>query len=71
MNVHLNLQFEQILHLVNQLPQAEKERLLNALQKNVASQKGQKRERQLGKYHGKIIMSDDFNAPLNDFKEYM
>jgi hypothetical protein len=25
----------------------------------------------LGKYEGKISISDDFNEPLEDFKEYM
>lgn len=30
-----------------------------------------KKERELGKYKGKIKMSEDFNAPLDDFKEYM
>lgn len=30
-----------------------------------------KRERELGKYKGKIKTADDFNLPLDDFKDYM
>ncbi|MES2765615.1 MAG: DUF2281 domain-containing protein [Bacteroidota bacterium] len=71
MNVHLNLQFEQLLHLINQLSQAEKERLLTVLQNNIVLGKSNQSKRQLGKYQGKIIMSDDFNSPLDDFQEYM
>ena len=35
------------------------------------SNPGKKKRRPYGIYHGTIKMSDDFNAPLNDFKEYM
>ena len=27
--------------------------------------------RQAGKYRGRIVMSDDFDEPLEEFKEYM
>ena len=27
--------------------------------------------REAGKYRGQIVMSDDFDEPLDDFKEYM
>ena len=30
-----------------------------------------KRRRLIGKYAGKIQISEDFDAPLDDFKEYM
>ena len=33
--------------------------------------KGKSRKDLLGKYKGKISMSDDFNEPLEDFREYM
>jgi len=33
--------------------------------------KGKSRKNLLGKYEGKISMSDDFNEPLEDFREYM
>lgn len=32
---------------------------------------GKKKIRSAGKYSGKGWMADDFDAPLNDFKEYM
>jgi hypothetical protein len=33
--------------------------------------KGKSRKDLLGRYKGKISISDDFNEPLEDFKEYM
>lgn len=71
MELKLNIGFEQLFNLANQLPQPEKQRLIAALQKTIKQNKGQKGERELGKYKGKIQMSEDFNAPLDDFKEYM
>ena len=38
--------------------------------KNVSKPEGQKR-RPYGIYRGQIKMSEDFDAPLDDFKEYM
>ncbi len=71
MELKLNIGFEQLLNLANQLPPAEKQRLIGALQKttkqNIESLK--RGERELGKYKGKIQMSEDFNVPLDDFKE--
>lgn len=71
MELKLNIGFEQLLNLANQLPQAEKQRLITALQKSIKQNKKHKGERELGKYKGKIQMSDNFNAPLDDFKDYM
>lgn len=67
----INIEFEQIFNLANQLPQSEKQKLIDALQKTVKYDASQNGERELGKYKDKIWMSDDFNAPLDDFKEYM
>lgn len=71
MELKLNIGFEQLFNLAKQLPQPEKQRLISALQKSIKENKSQKGERKLGKYKGKIQMSEDFNAPLDDFKEYM
>lgn len=76
MELKLNIGFEQLFNLANQLPQTEKQRLITELQKTIKQSKHQtempaKRERELDKYKGKIQMSDDFNAPLDDFEEYM
>ena len=32
---------------------------------------GKKKYRTAGSYRGQIIMSDDFDEPIEDFKEYM
>jgi len=71
MELRLNIGFEQLFSLADQLPQPEKQKLITALQKTIKHNKSHKRERELGKYNGKIQMSDDFNAPLDDFKDYM
>ncbi len=81
MELKLNIGFKQLFNLAKQLPQPEKQRLIAVLQKTINQNKGQtgvpatgvpaKGERELGKYKGKIQMSEDFNAPLDDFKEYM
>ncbi len=71
MELKLNIGFEQLFNLANQLPQPEKQKLITALQKTIKQNKNQKSERELGKYKGKIQMAEDFNDPLDDFKEYM
>ncbi len=71
MEMKLTIGFEQLLSLAKQLSEAEKERLVEALQENSSPGKSKKRERQLGKYKGQIWMSDDFNEPLEEFKDYM
>ncbi len=35
------------------------------------SESKEKKNRQFGKFKGLISMSDDFDEPLEDFKEYM
>ena len=71
MELKLTIGFEQLLSLAEQLSEAEKERLVEALQENTSSGKSKKGKRQLGKYEGQIWMSDDFNEPLDEFKDYM
>lgn len=41
------------------------------LQKKVNKKNEKKTQRKLGLLKGKMKMSDDFNAPLDDFKDYM
>ncbi|HEV7350769.1 hypothetical protein [Telluribacter sp.] len=71
MELRLNIGFEQVFSLANQLSQREKEKLIAALSKSVNKSRDQKPERQLGKYQGKIKIARDFKEPLDDFKEYM
>jgi hypothetical protein len=59
--------YEQVLNLAFLLTKEERERLIKDLQNNIAK----KGERKFGKYDGQVWMSDDFNEPLDDFKEYM
>ncbi len=65
------MKFEQVFNLADQLPPSEKQRLIDALQNTLKHGPSTKGERELGKYKGRIQMSEDFNAPLDDFTEYM
>lgn len=71
MKLNLSVRFEELVKLANQLSLPEKQRLIAILQKTTPISKTQNGERELGKYKGKIKMADDFNAPLDDFEEYM
>ena len=39
--------------------------------KSIITSTGKKKIRSAGKYRGQGWMADDFDAPLDDFKEYM
>ena len=70
--MELSVGFEQLLGLVNQLSEDEKARLIAVLQGNSGKKEnGARAERQLGKCEGQIWMSEDFNEPLDEFKDYM
>lgn len=71
MELKLSVRFEQLVKLANQLSLPEKQCLISILQKTTHKSKTQKGERELGKYKGKIKMADDFNALMDDFKDYM
>jgi hypothetical protein len=67
MQTQIRIGYEQILNLVYLLPKNEKKRLIINLQKDLEL----KSERKIGKYDGQVWMSDDFDEPLEEFKEYM
>lgn len=67
MQNQISIGYEQILNLAYLLPKEEKKKLIKDLQKSIEP----KKERVFGKYNGQVWMSDDFNEPLEDFKEYM
>ena len=69
--MNMSLSFENIFSLAKQLPSGEKEKLISALKSSLGKKNKSRKTRTLGKFNGEIWMSDDFNAPLADFKEYM
>ena len=71
MELKLTIGFEQLFNLANQLSEAEKKKLVDLLQSNISTEESDRKERQLGKYENQIWMSDDFNDPLEEFKDYM
>ena len=70
MELKLNMEFEQLFALAKQLSSSDKLKLIDALQKSMLNSGNKRSERVLGKYEGKIWMSDDFNEPLDDFNQY-
>ena len=68
----LELTDEQVIALVEQLPEEQKKRLLRRLAGEAAPRPESKRQRQFGSGKDDIIyMAEDFDAPIDDFKEYM
>ena len=61
---------EDLKEFVNNLSEKEREELFKLLQDALIS-KTEVKKREIGKYEGKIFLSDDFNDPLSDFEEYM
>ncbi len=59
--------YKQIVNLAYLLPDKEKKKLIIELKKSIKNAN----ERVIGKYDGQISISDDFDEPLDDFKEYM
>jgi len=43
----------------------------NGIPFEIVADELQKKTRQFGRYKGKMWMADDWDAPLEDFKEYM
>ncbi len=79
MKIELNLDFTQLLLIVEQLPASQKEKLIELLTQNKSKEKTQERiqdktnlstskKRKLGGYE--IYMSEDFDEPLTEFDEY-
>lgn len=60
---------EEMKEFVSKLSEKEKEELLKLLEEAL-NQKVVGKKREIGKYEGKIFVSEDFNEPLSDFEEY-
>lgn len=71
--MQIDLTFDQILNLVNQLSLQDKEKLKHEIDKALTiNSKKNKTERKFGLLkEEKIWISDDFDEPLEDFKDYM
>lgn len=64
----LELTDEQVITLVQQLPEDQKQRVLAQLSRALPS----KRRPRYGSAKNDILyMAEDFDAPLEDFKDYM
>lgn len=71
MELTVQIGFEQLVRAVKQLSAEEKRTLQSVLQEETALVRPSK-ERQFGTMKGLVVyMADDFDAPLDDFNEYM
>lgn len=67
----------QILESLQQLPDSLQQEVLHYIEflktryATPAPQLTQPKKRQAGRLKGKIVLAEDFDAPLEDFKEYM
>jgi hypothetical protein len=68
----LELTDEQVIALIRQLPEEQKKRALAALAQEAPSCQKKVRRPRFGSGKNDILyMAEDFDAPLDDFKEYM
>ncbi len=73
MELRLNVSFQEIISVVHQLSSEELQKLKNEVEKTLAENKNNPKEKRIfGRMQGFVkYMSDDFNEPLEDFKDYM
>lgn len=87
MELKLNIAYQQVFNLLKQLPIAEWKKLRGEIDKELTKKEqnlsslpraprgakrwNYKKERPSGILKGKVWMAEDFNDPLDDFKEYM
>ncbi len=72
MELKIEISFEELLTLVRQLSEAKKKQLQAELEKSLNQpSENQESLRPFGVLKGKVWMADDFDEPLDDFKEYM
>ncbi len=67
MKSQISIGYKALRDLAFLLTHEDKKKLILELQKSLETPK----KREFGKYDGQVWMSDDFNEPLEDFKEYM
>ena len=67
MTTMVEIGYKEILNLTFLLPKKCKVKLIKELKESIKP----KDERVFGKYNGQGWMSEDFDEPLEDFKEYM
>lgn len=69
------METQKLIQKINMLPQLEKKEVDDFVEflifKKNNLQNNDKKERVFGVFKNKVKMSDDFDAPISDFKNYM
>ncbi len=69
------METQTLIQKINMLPQLEKKEVNDFVEfllfKKKNLQINSKRDRDFGAFKNKVIMSDDFDEPISDFKNYM
>ncbi|MFD2573352.1 DUF2281 domain-containing protein [Spirosoma soli] len=72
MEITVEIGFDELVEAIKKLPSEQRRRIQKVLELDTALPNDQAHERRFGTLKGLITyMADDFDAPLNDFKEYM
>lgn len=72
MELKVNVSFQDVLFMIKQFSPEEIQELKNELDKTVLNFQKEKKKKIFGRMKGFVKhMSDDFNEPLEDFKDYM
>jgi hypothetical protein len=73
MELKVDIGFDKLMELINQLSDEEKKKLHAEVGKLIQAPGNQPDQglRPFGVLKGKVWMADDFDEPLDDFKDYM
>jgi hypothetical protein len=76
MEIKLDLELKQVINILKQLSESDWEKLKAEIEKEKKESKlpeqSNSGKRKFGSMKGLVVyMADDFDAPLEDFKEYM
>lgn len=72
MELRVNVSFQDVIFMIKQFSPEELHKLKNEVDKTVLNVDQSKKKKIFGRMKGFVkYMADDFNEPLDDFKEYM
>lgn len=72
MELRVNVSFQDMLAMIKEFSPEELQKLKNEVDKRVLDSKQSQKKKIFGRMKGFVkYMADDFNEPLEDFKDYM
>lgn len=72
MELRVNVSFQDMLSIIKEFSPEELQKLKNEVDKRISDSKQSQKKKIFGRMKGFVkYMADDFNEPLEDFKDYM